>query len=129
MSRALGTDDSVTTCDCCGKVNLKFTVAIELDDGEIVHYGSTCASRNTGKPQKQIAAEIRAEAKRVLDAAAAEYIASAEYIAYRAALARRPRNLIGRAAMDFVAAEGDADDKARVRIATKYGIASYALPA
>lgn len=45
MARILGINDEVTTCDCCGKVNLKRTVAIELEDGEIVRYGVDCASR------------------------------------------------------------------------------------
>jgi hypothetical protein len=129
MARALGTDDSITNCDCCGRSGLKFTVIIELDDGDIAHYGQVCAGRNTGKAPKVIKAEIRDEAKRVIDAAAAEYRACPEFSAYRAALARRPRNLIGRAAMEFVSVEGDADDAARARIAVKYGVAPYALPA
>lgn len=129
MAKALGTDDSITTCDCCGKSGLKLTVLIELDCGDVVNYGTTCASRNTGKAPKVVKAEIAAEAKRIRDAAAAEYVASAEYIAYRSALARRPRNLVGRAAMEYVQTEGDADDFARTRIAVKFGIAPYALPA
>lgn len=42
----LGTTDEVTTCDCCGKTNLKNTVAIrDLDEGEVLYFGVTCAAR------------------------------------------------------------------------------------
>lgn len=127
MARALGIDDSVTSCECCGKVNLKSTVVIELDSGEIVHYGSVCAARNTGKSSKQINGEIRSEAQRIVNEAAKEYRASPEYLAYQAVLARRPRGLVGKAAMEFVQVEGDADDAARARVAAKYRIAPYAI--
>ncbi len=61
----LGITDEINTCDCCGRTNLKSTVVFETDDGDIVHYGSTCAGRNTGKPTKvwvsesEKAAEVR----------------------------------------------------------------------
>src|ERR1700686_2378031 len=58
MATAHGITDAVTTCDCCGKSNLKQTVIMELTSGELVHYGSVCAARNTGKTQKQIKREI-----------------------------------------------------------------------
>jgi hypothetical protein len=58
MARALYIDDAVTTCDCCGREGLKKTVAILLDCGGIVHYGTTCAGRNIGKDQRQIKQEI-----------------------------------------------------------------------
>lgn len=58
---AICIDDSVTTCDCCGKVNLKATVLLQSDLGELVHFGRTCAARNTGKTGQQITAEVRAE--------------------------------------------------------------------
>lgn len=50
MSRytLLGIDDEVTTCDCCGKRNLKCTVALESADG-IVRFGRDCAARALGK--------------------------------------------------------------------------------
>ena len=64
MATALFVDDSVTTCDCCGRVNLKSTVCLRLDDDSIVHYGRTCAARNTGKNWQQIIKEVRAERKR-----------------------------------------------------------------
>ena len=47
--KVLGITDEVTTCDCCGKPNLKRTFAIETDSGEILHYGSTCVTRIYGK--------------------------------------------------------------------------------
>lgn len=41
----LGTSDEVTTCDCCGKSNLKSTVALSIDEGDAVYFGVTCAAR------------------------------------------------------------------------------------
>ena len=32
-------------CDVCGKTNLKLTIIIESESGEVLHYGSDCASR------------------------------------------------------------------------------------
>lgn len=128
MAKALGTDDSITTCDCCGKSNLKFTVAIELDDGEIVHYGQVCARRNTGKDQRAITGEIKAEAKRVRDIAAAEYLASPEFVAYRNRLCERDRlswddpRRAGRNAYEFVREASEAADQLRASIAAKFGI-------
>lgn len=58
---AICTDDSITTCDCCGRTNLKATVLMQSDLGELVHFGRTCAARNTCKSSQQITKEIRAE--------------------------------------------------------------------
>jgi hypothetical protein len=42
----LGTTDEVTTCDCCGKTNLKNTVVIrDLDTGEDLYFGVSCAAK------------------------------------------------------------------------------------
>ena len=41
----LGTSDEVSTCDCCGRKDLKSTVALSIDDGEAVYFGVTCAAR------------------------------------------------------------------------------------
>ena len=41
----LGVSDDITTCEKCGKPNLKRTITIELDNGTIVHYGCDCAAR------------------------------------------------------------------------------------
>ena len=59
--KALYLDDSITTCDCCGRTELKATVAMQLDCGGILHYGRTCAARNSGKTSQQVTKEIRAE--------------------------------------------------------------------
>ena len=125
MARALGIEESVTTCDCCGKSNLKHTIVIELDDGDIVHYGSVCAVRNTGKARAVINTEIKAETKRVREVAASELRASPEWMALRDKLAARPRNLIGRAALDFILQEDVAETQARARIAAKHGLKPY----
>ena len=42
--KVLGITDERTTCDCCGKSNLKRTVALELENGTISYYGTTCAT-------------------------------------------------------------------------------------
>ena len=42
--KVLGKNDDVTTCECCGKSSLKFTVVLDNGSGE-VHYGRDCAAR------------------------------------------------------------------------------------
>lgn len=129
MAKALGTDDSINTCDCCGKTNLKFTVLVQLDDGELAHYGQVCAARNTGKSQPQINAEIKAEHARKCAAALDELKASPEYAALEIKLSQRPRALLGRAAADFIRAESDAEFSKRQQIAAKHGIRAYEMHA
>lgn len=58
---AICTDDSITTCECCGRTNLKATVLMQSDLGELVHFGRICAARNSGKTSQQITKEIRVE--------------------------------------------------------------------
>lgn len=129
MARALGTDDSVTNCDCCGKSGLKFTVIMELDDGEIAHYGQVCAGRNTGKTKPQINSEIKAHAEAQKRAARAEFFAHPAYLAERARFAERERAGIrpGIAAMAFVEDAVAAADAVRASIAAKFGVSRYDL--
>lgn len=54
--RVLGTTDENTTCDICGRTELRGTVALQSDD-ETVYAGSDCASRLTGRPARIIKAE------------------------------------------------------------------------
>jgi hypothetical protein len=58
--RFLGTTDDVTQCECCGKDNLKHTVALSIGGGDPVFFGVTCAARAIGRTPK----EVRSEAKR-----------------------------------------------------------------
>jgi hypothetical protein len=76
--KALYLDDSITTCDCCGRTELKATVAMQLDCGGILHYGRTCAARNSGKDQKQIRQEIYDEEAAKMSRASLEYESSDE---------------------------------------------------
>lgn len=45
-SKVLGITEQVNTCDCCGKSDLKRTVAImDMETQEINYYGTTCAAK------------------------------------------------------------------------------------
>ena len=127
MAKALGTDDSITTCDCCGKSNLKFTVTIELDDGELVHYGQVCAQRNTGKDRKTINQEIRAAEQIAISAAKREYLATPECQAERERFAIRPRNLLGMEAVEFIREARDAAWSVRELICARHGVGVWSL--
>lgn len=64
MFTFIGVSDS-ETCECCGKTNLKRTIVLKSDDGDIVQYGVNCAAkalRKTGvKATSQVVAS-RADA-------------------------------------------------------------------
>ena len=45
---AVGTTDENTTCDCCGRANLKMTVVLKDEDDEFYFFGRSCAARATG---------------------------------------------------------------------------------
>lgn len=66
--KMLGINDDVTTCECCGKTNLKCTVVLTNGEGE-VHYGRDCAARalagKFGRPKT--AAKIEQEARNLAD--------------------------------------------------------------
>jgi hypothetical protein len=64
LIKCLGTDDSVNSCDCCGRSELKATVAFETESGEVVYFGVVCAAKASGKSS----AWIRSEAKVADDA-------------------------------------------------------------
>lgn len=56
--RLLGITDCVNTCECCGRTDLKCTVAFDTADG-VVYYGRTCASRWYNKEPKEINKELK----------------------------------------------------------------------
>lgn len=135
-SRALGTDDSVNTCDCCGKTGLKFTVVIELDGGDIAHYGQVCARRNTGKAQRTITSEIKAAEQSRISAARAEFLSSTEYAAERARFAERDQvarttgqRMLGTVAMEFVRDVTDAAMAVRKAVAAKHNVSVWSFSA
>jgi len=47
MTTIIGYTDSITECECCGKVDLKGTYCLDID-GEEFYYGSVCAFKNHG---------------------------------------------------------------------------------
>lgn len=125
MKRAIAIDDSVHTCDCCGKSGLKSTVVMMDDDGEIAHYGSVCATRNSGRDAKTLKKEIREHEALQLFRARAEWASHPANLALESKLRRREREMpgvIGSAAIDFVRAEWEAAQDARAEIAMKYGV-------
>ena len=85
--KTLGTDDAVNTCDCCGKSNLKFTVVMEcIESGNVVHFGSTCATRHSGRKLSAITSEIETRQRAISAAVEQAMRNSAEGRAYQAAL-------------------------------------------
>lgn len=51
--------DEVTTCECCGKQNLKGTVVLKDQEGEFKFFGTTCAARALGKKNASTAKAAR----------------------------------------------------------------------
>lgn len=121
--------DDVNTCDCCGKSNLKSTIAMERDDGEVVYFGSVCATRHSGRDSKA----IRSEAKRAHDAnvktATVRYRNSYEAVEYSIKLAEASRLGIrpGKAFADHVRDAGAAADAKRKELAAQFHVAAYEI--
>jgi hypothetical protein len=69
----LGTSDEVTSCDCCGRKDLKSTVALVVGDGDTVYFGVVCAARSLAMSAKDVKAaaknadDDRTKAQRVAD--------------------------------------------------------------
>jgi hypothetical protein len=129
MDKVLGFDESVTTCDCCGKADLKGTFGVERNGGEILHYGSVCVTRHTGKSAKV----VRKEAKDATDerrrAAVAEFKAHPSVAALRAKrdAVRAAGVSFGRSFVEETRDEWMAEDAARAAIAAKHGLKFYEL--
>ena len=66
----IGMTDSVTACDCCGRSDLKRTMALyDAVLGEEVYFGTSCGARALSMPVKVLNAEINAiERRRVEEA-------------------------------------------------------------
>lgn len=49
---------NVTRCDCCGKENLPSTILFSLHDGHVAHYSNHCATKITGRSEKDLLEQI-----------------------------------------------------------------------
>ena len=128
MFKILGTDDAVNTCDCCGKTNLKATVIVEVD-GEVLHYGSVCATRHTKLTGKEIKQAIKSAEDGRRMAAQKEYRASPECVALQVCINQAHRAGVkpGREFGDFTREASAADNEARRRIAEKFNLQPWQL--
>lgn len=68
--RVLGFTDEITTCDCCGKTNLRGSFGVETDAGETLYYGSVCVNRVYGKTKGEA---LKGAAKRIASAQAGSW--------------------------------------------------------
>jgi hypothetical protein len=57
-----GTTDEITTCDCCGKSNLKKTVVLQNENGDYLYYGVDCAARTINNKTNGKAVLVQAQA-------------------------------------------------------------------
>jgi ribosome-binding protein aMBF1 (putative translation factor) len=129
MQTILGTDDAVNTCDCCGKTNLKFTFAVDVD-GEVLHYGSVCVRKWTGKTASQANKEAKDAMRARREAAKREVREHPTYAAYRARMEEaRSRGLLSIQFMEFCRAEREAQEAAQMEIAKRAGFKFYELHA
>lgn len=51
MKQIKGITDEVSTCDCCGRTDLKKTIILS-EDGCVSFFGSECAARALGRRRK-----------------------------------------------------------------------------
>lgn len=92
--RVLGTTDDVTTCELCGREDLRGTVVLETIDadgngtGDLVHYGSDCGARAAGWTTREMGRRVTAANKAAHEAAMAALNANvaARHAAYAAYL-------------------------------------------
>src|SRR4026209_2647127 len=77
--RNLGFTEEVTSCDCCGRVDLKGTYAIEdLQTGSIMYFGCVCAAYRMNWSKKEFVTKYKAEEREQTIAAQHEYRQSEE---------------------------------------------------
>ena len=69
-----GYTGSVTTCDCCGRENLKVAVALwAAEDGEEIYMGTSCAARALGMTAKEVKHRSDAAERERIEAESAEW--------------------------------------------------------
>nr|WP_280971438.1 hypothetical protein [Cupriavidus gilardii]WDE72676.1 hypothetical protein [Cupriavidus gilardii] len=119
VAKILGFNDGIHTCDCCGRSQLKGTFGVQLESGDIVHYGSVCVTRSTGQTKAAIIAEVAKHEAGQKTEKEATYAATAEAVAYEAKMREaRQARLIGIAFAEFCKVERAAADAKRAEIFT-----------
>lgn len=118
MFKAMQIDDSVSTCDCCGKTGLKSTVLMfNSETGEEVHFGSVCATRHSGRKIGVIQKEIDDRRQAIMWAVEKQVAATSESRAYHAALdAAVKAGLLGLACKTATTAEREALEAVKAKI-------------
>lgn len=126
--RVLGFDESVNTCECCGKSPIKGTFAVELASGQVMYYGSTCVTRHTGKPAKVILQDARAALAVRCQSARQEVRDHPTYAAYEARMRQaHTAGLIGSAFREFCRREWEAQAAAQAEIAKRHGVMPHEI--
>lgn len=87
--KVIGINDEVTTCECCGRQNLKRTVVLSSGDGER-RYGTECAARALGLDRLAVERQVRSAQKKATEEAIAaerrrQWEAEQRYDAWRLA--------------------------------------------
>lgn len=126
--KTLAIVDDVHTCDCCGKSNLKLTVAMERDDGDILHFGSVCATRHSGREAKVIRKEAATELQMRKAAATREVRVHPTFDAYQEKLNEaRSLGLCGVAFLNFCETARNAQEAAQQAICDAAGFRFYEI--
>jgi ribosome-binding protein aMBF1 (putative translation factor) len=67
-----GITDAATTCEICGRLELKRTVHLVTEDGAEIYAGTTCAARKVGATTARMNAAVKAYRNR-LEAARCDF--------------------------------------------------------
>lgn len=122
----LGITDEITVCDCCGKSNLKSTVVFDVA-GDIVHYGSTCAARHTGRKLTIWVSEKKAKDEAIRAEVMKAIWESPEQKAHvaKAEEGRKMKIAPGKTFRDFLAVESAALEALEARLWAESGVSKY----
>jgi hypothetical protein len=78
--KVLGFTESVTSCDCCGKQDLKGTYAMEhIESGEISYFGCVCAGKHQGYSKKEFTTEAKIKMSEIVKIAQSELNSTYEF--------------------------------------------------
>lgn len=125
----LSVTDEVTSCDCCVKTNLKCTVMFADDTDNVLYYGRTCATRNSGKKLSEWEAIARKDMEARRKAARVRWLNHPAYLAERAKYAERDRLKLPpeRASRDFVREASNAAHEAKLILCDEFHIEHWQI--